>query len=105
MYMTAALGTSPYDAISFILAKKVPHVPFKYVRIAWDTSFLLLGWIAGGNVGPVTFAIAFFLGADIGGRGSTLSVTQKGDMNIWKVENPAGEIQTIEVNKKDANKY
>ena len=26
MYMTAALGTSPYDAISFILAKKVPHV-------------------------------------------------------------------------------
>ena len=48
--MTAALGTSPYDAISFILAKKVPHVPFKYVRIAWDTSFLLLGWIAGGNV-------------------------------------------------------
>ena len=42
---------------------------------------------------------------DIGGRGSTLSVTQKGDMNIWKVENPAGEIQTIEVNKKDANKY
>ena len=50
-------------------------------------------------------AIAFFLGADIGGRGSTLSVTQKGDMNIWKVENPAGEIQTIEVNKKDANKY
>ena len=74
MYMTAALGTSPYDAISFILAKKVPHVPFKYVRIAWDTSFLLLGWIAGGNVGPVTFAIAFFLGPVISWEQKKLTV-------------------------------
>ena len=74
MYMTAALGTSPYDAISFILAKKVPHVPFKYVRIAWDTSFLLLGWIAGGNVGPVTFAIAFFLGPVISWEQKKLAV-------------------------------
>ena len=47
---------------------------FKYVRIAWDTSFLLLGWIAGGNVGPVTFAIAFFLGPVISWEQKKLAV-------------------------------
>lgn len=50
-------------------------------------------------------AIVFFLGADIGGQGSTLSVTQLGELNIWKVEDSEGNTQTIEVNKKDANKY
>ena len=50
-------------------------------------------------------AISFFLGADIGGQGSTLSVSQQGDINVWTVEDIQGNIQTIEVNKKDANKY
>lgn len=50
-------------------------------------------------------AISFFLGADIGGKGSTLSVSQQGDINVWTVEDIQGNIQTIEVNKKDANKY
>ena len=50
-------------------------------------------------------AITFFLGADIGGKGSTLSVQQQGDINLWKVEDIYGNVQTISVNKKDANKY
>lgn len=50
-------------------------------------------------------AIAFFLGADIGGKGSTLSVQTVDDVNIWKVEDIKGNVQIIEVNKKDANKY
>lgn len=50
-------------------------------------------------------AICFYLGADIGGKGSTLSFTEKGDINTWKVEDLEGNIQIIEVNKKDANKY
>lgn len=50
-------------------------------------------------------AIAFFLGADIGGKGSTLSVHTEGNVNVWKVEDIQGNVQTIEVNKKDANKY
>lgn len=50
-------------------------------------------------------AIQFFLGADIGGKGSVLSVTEEGDNCIWKVENPFGKKQVIYVNKKDANKY
>lgn len=52
-----------------------------------------------------TDAICFYLGADIGGKGSTLSVTEKGDISTWKVEDIEGNVQMIEVNKKDANKY
>ncbi len=52
-----------------------------------------------------TGAILFYLGADIGGRGSTLSVTEKGDINTWSITSPTGQVQEIEVNKKDANKY
>lgn len=52
-----------------------------------------------------TGAIEFFLGPDIGGRGSTMTVEEKGDISIWQVTHPDGTIQRIEVNKKDANKY
>ena len=52
-----------------------------------------------------TGAILFFLGADVGGSGSTLSVTETGDLNLWKITGADGSVKTIEVNKKDANKY
>ena len=50
-------------------------------------------------------AIRFYLGADMGGAGSTLSVKSKGDIREWCVTSPDGSVQVIEVNKKDANKY
>lgn len=50
-------------------------------------------------------AVQFFLGADIGGRGSILSVKTKGDIRIWTVTDPAGNIQRLEINRKDSNKY
>lgn len=50
-------------------------------------------------------AIRFYLGADIGGKGSTLTVSQKGEIYTWTVEDQFGKKQTIEVNKKDSNKY
>ena len=52
-----------------------------------------------------TGAISFYLGADMGGAGSTLSVKSKGDIREWCVTSPDGSVQVIEVNKKDANKY
>lgn len=52
-----------------------------------------------------TGAIRFYLGADIGGKGSTLSVEQKKDISLWKVTDAAGNEKVIEVNKKEANKY
>ena len=50
-----------------------------------------------------TGAIIFYLGADMGGAGSTLSVKSKGDIREWCVTSPDGSVQVIEVNKKDAN--
>lgn len=50
-------------------------------------------------------AIVFYLGMDIGGRGSTLSVSKKGDIRTWSITCPGGEEKLIRVNVKDANKY
>jgi adenylylsulfate reductase subunit B len=50
-------------------------------------------------------AILFYLGADMGGRGSTLCVTEEKERSIWTVTAPDGQMQTIEVRKNDANKY
>ena len=50
-------------------------------------------------------AIRFFLGADVGGRGASMIVSEKPDISTWTVEKPDGTQITIQVNKKDANKY
>lgn len=61
-YMTADLGMSPYDGLPFILSVHLPKVPFKLVRIIWDSSFMVAGFLLGGAVGIVTVLVAFFLG-------------------------------------------
>lgn len=61
-YMTAGLGTSPYDGLPFIIANHVKKLPFKAVRMIWDISFMAVGFLLGGDVGIVTVAVAFFLG-------------------------------------------
>lgn len=61
-YMTADLGMSPYDGLPFIISAHLPKVPFKLVRIIWDSSFMLAGFLLGGAVGIVTILVAFFLG-------------------------------------------
>ena len=48
---------------------------------------------------------AFILGADVGGRGASMVVSEKPDISTWTVEKPDGTKITIQVNKKDANKY
>lgn len=50
-------------------------------------------------------AISFFLGADMGGRGSSLTTRVEGDYRYWTITDPMGEEQTITINRKDANKY
>lgn len=50
-------------------------------------------------------AVQFFLGADMGGRGSTLSVEEKGDIRIWSVTDVKGNTQQIEINRKESNRY
>jgi len=50
-------------------------------------------------------AIAFYLGADIGGMGSKMTVSSAGNLLSWQIEKTDGTKEVIVVNKKDANKY
>ena len=61
-YMCAGLGSSPYDALPFIISGRVKKVSFKVVRMIWDISFMTAGFLLGGDVGIVTVLVAFFLG-------------------------------------------
>ncbi|MBO5143991.1 MAG: hypothetical protein J6C19_00445 [Lachnospiraceae bacterium] len=61
-YMCAGLGSSPYDALPFIISAHVKKVPFKAIRMIWDCSFMAAGFLLGGDVGIVTILVAFFLG-------------------------------------------
>ncbi len=50
-------------------------------------------------------AIDFFLGEDIGGRGSRLSYTSSGDTVVWTVKDDSGDTKEIVINKKESNRY
>lgn len=50
-------------------------------------------------------AIQFFLGADMGGRGSVLKYSEKGEISTWLIESPEGRVQTIEIDKRNSNQY
>lgn len=50
-------------------------------------------------------AIKYYLGADIGGKGTTLFIEKKGNFLNWNIEKPNGEIEIITVNRKESNKY
>lgn len=52
-----------------------------------------------------TGAISFYLGADVGGKGSKLSVREDRDIIKWRVEKMSGEVTVITVNRKESNKY
>jgi adenylylsulfate reductase subunit B len=52
-----------------------------------------------------TNAISLYLGADIGGRGSRLTVKLKNDIADWKIEESDGAEHSIKINSKDSNKY
>lgn len=61
-YMSAGLGSSPYDALPFIISERNKKPSFKVIRMLWDIAFMIGGLLLGGDVGIVTVAVAFFLG-------------------------------------------
>lgn len=61
-YMCAGLGSSPYDALPFIISNRFKKLPFKAIRMSWDIAFTIGGILLGARAGIVTFAVAFFLG-------------------------------------------
>ena len=50
-------------------------------------------------------AIGLFLGADIGGRGSVMTVKSTEDTLTWNIEKRDGTTEQILINKKEANQY
>lgn len=50
-------------------------------------------------------ALRYYLGADLGGRGSTMTVTEKQGISFWHVLRPDGSTITLEVNKNESNQY
>ena len=61
-YMAAQLGTAPYDALPFIIADRSKKLSFKMVRIIWDVTACIVGYILGSTLGVVTVIMAFVLG-------------------------------------------
>ena len=50
-------------------------------------------------------AISLFLGADIGGMGSRMTVKKEGSLLHWTVTHPDQTTETITVDSRDANQY
>lgn len=50
-------------------------------------------------------AISLYLGADMGGRGSKMTVNKEKDILHWEIKELDGTIHKIDVNTKDSNKY
>ena len=50
-------------------------------------------------------AIGFFLGADIGGNGSVMTVTKDGQILHWNIHKSNGREVTIDVDRRSSNKY
>ncbi|MEN3219902.1 YczE/YyaS/YitT family protein [Mycolicibacterium porcinum] len=61
MYMTAALGNAPYDAIAPIIVDHT-RLPYRVVRVAQDLAFVALALAFHGQVGIGTVMTAFFAG-------------------------------------------
>lgn len=45
IYMNAQMGTAPYDAIPAIISKWLPKVPFFVIRMAFDLTAVLVGFL------------------------------------------------------------
>lgn len=62
LYMAVDLGVSPYDAIPFILCASRKKISFRVIRMAWDFTFMILGFLLGATMGLVTLLGMLFLG-------------------------------------------
>lgn len=62
IYLACGQGSSPFDALSIVIAHKFPKVPFTVVRLVYDTVATLIGFAFGGKLGVVTVLMVIFLG-------------------------------------------
>jgi adenylylsulfate reductase subunit B len=50
-------------------------------------------------------AIEFFLGADMGGNGSVMTVETEGNILHWRIKKQDQTVTTIDVDRQSSNKY
>ena len=50
-------------------------------------------------------AISYYLGADIGGKGTTLCIKKEKHFLHWQISKTNGEVEIITVNQQESNKY
>lgn len=62
VYLAVDLGSAPYDAAVFILSSKIKSVPFRVIRMCWDITACIIGFLMGSTIGIVTAVMAFTLG-------------------------------------------
>jgi uncharacterized protein len=62
VYMTVDLGSVPYDATVFIVASKLKNIPFRFIRMCWDITACIIGFLLGSTIGIVTIVVAVALG-------------------------------------------
>lgn len=62
VYMAVDMGTSPYDAIPFIIARHVKKLPFRLIRIGYDLAVIGIACAFGGKPQIVTVLMALSLG-------------------------------------------
>lgn len=73
VYMDVDMGTAPYDAIPFIISQHFPNVSFRTIRMIFDFSVVLIGFLFGGTVGIVTILMALTLGPVIAWVGNIIN--------------------------------
>ncbi len=62
LYMDAAFGCGPRDALMVALCRVLPKLPVGLVRILLEGSALLIGWLLGAKVGIGTVISVFGIG-------------------------------------------
>lgn len=82
---------------SLIYENEAGRAYMKYPRDCWGCTACLKECRYG--------AIGYYLGADIGGRGSILQVREEGEQMHWQVTGPAGQQREITLDKREANQY
>lgn len=60
--MNSNAGTGPNDLVAVILSDKIEAVEFRWIRVACDLFFVVLGFVLGGTVGVGTVAAVFLTG-------------------------------------------
>lgn len=64
-YIAVDLGVAPYDAIPQLITERTNRLSNRTVRMLWDLSYLVVGFLLGSTIGLTTVICGFCLGPAI----------------------------------------